>query len=585
MYKRATSTSTLVALLLISVISILTSFEAEGVIPMDTWDGCKIIDDNNYQFAYHHTQNDCNDITALNFENYDLLSQLSISAGNGGVRGIATSTNNKYIYFGRISSYIEQFEIDNIHDLTSSTHLNSKFLFPNIGASVIRNFAFSEDGAKLFIVQHSSRAEIRQMNLTTPWMVESITGESEVVSISTNNTNLNSIRFNQNGTMLYALDNDTDEIDIYEMSIPWDILSLAYKRSIKLNYNKSLNLSDFHFSASGDFIYFLSQNETLLKFEAIGNWNLTELRYCDLDSKNTYGTNIDLIEGDSSFIRARNSLMYYHSVKNPNQCTDFPVTIKTFGTAFSLSDVDVDGFGMDGSGLGFDPDDKNHCDPNGSSFYRNISPIGETLEFISGCSSGPYLEFYLAYNGNETLTPVSNSNLLPPLISYNPESGEIIYGLNELMNFINQNANAGGGFPVKVLSIGITHDDIPLECINGNTKVNNVQVYFTFDNYHSSSHSFHINHEYGISTSTLYFGFESCDNIDFNSYSSLYPYHLKSSDTLFICHGSSVEIKAKGSGSQSYIQRYDWEHIPGLSNPMNIVEIPGSDTFLYSNII
>ena len=123
---------------------------------------------------------------------------------------------------GLSSDGIHQYNLNTAYDCsTAEFHFRYK-ISQDGGPS---SFAFNSSGNKI-IVSGSSSANLYQYSLGNPYDVNTMSYDNITASISSQVATLNSIRFNNDGSKMFALDGATQIIHEYSLSA-YDITTLS----------------------------------------------------------------------------------------------------------------------------------------------------------------------------------------------------------------------------------------------------------------------------------------------------------------------------------------------------------------------
>jgi len=143
---------------------------------------------------------------------------------------------------------IEQYNLTTAWDSSTLVHDDN---FTISDESQLRALAFKYDGTKMYVTGNETEV-IQQFTLSTPWDVASATKDStESSALTDKEDNPRSIQFNSDGTIFYIGGNDTDSINKYTLSTPWDVSTLEFSQS----YSFSAQVSSSGNSIMAGFIF------------------------------------------------------------------------------------------------------------------------------------------------------------------------------------------------------------------------------------------------------------------------------------------------------------------------------------------
>ncbi len=143
---------------------------------------------------------------------------------------------------------VEQYNLTTAWDSSTLVHDDN---FTISDENQLRSLAFKYDGTKMYVTGAETEV-IQQFTLSVPWDVTSATKDStESPSLSAKEDKVRSIQFNSDGTIFYIGGNDTDSINKYTLSTPWDVSTLEFSQS----YSFSAQVSSSGNSIMAGFIF------------------------------------------------------------------------------------------------------------------------------------------------------------------------------------------------------------------------------------------------------------------------------------------------------------------------------------------
>ena len=110
---------------------------------------------------------------------------------------------------------VEQYNLTTAWDSSTLVHDDN---FTISDENQLRSLAFKYDGTKMYVTGAETEV-IQQFTLSVPWDVTSATKDStESPSLSAKEDKVRSIQFNSDGTIFYIGGNDSDSIHKYTLS-------------------------------------------------------------------------------------------------------------------------------------------------------------------------------------------------------------------------------------------------------------------------------------------------------------------------------------------------------------------------------
>ena len=194
---------------------------------------------------------------------------------------------------------------------------------------------FNPGGTKMNVIGNTTKQIIRY-TLTSPFDLSDATLETGVCAMGGTDKALNA-KFNNDGTKLFVAETNGDTVDIYKLSIAYDITTC--EKEDDQAFGGSLEVRDISFSSDGRKIFIFDspsgETSSVKQYSLSAPFNLTNPiltnQHSGLEEFNTFEQGLAFSsDGTKMFITGNN---------NPDIVTEF-----TLGTPFDLSDVKHEGF-------------------------------------------------------------------------------------------------------------------------------------------------------------------------------------------------------------------------------------------------
>ncbi len=151
----------------------------------------------------------------------------SIVAQEGNMQSIAFDPSGSRMFLvGLDSDRVYEYVLEVPYDMTKAA-FTGKFL--NIGGQETspKAMAFDPSGDRMFILGVTTD-QVYMYNLSTPFDLATATYSGTSFSVTTQSGNSEGLIFNSDGSKFFVIDDGTDNIFQYEMSVPFDISTAAY---------------------------------------------------------------------------------------------------------------------------------------------------------------------------------------------------------------------------------------------------------------------------------------------------------------------------------------------------------------------
>lgn len=258
-------------------------------------------------FAFYISQNKTHiyivdtttkEIKKHNLDSFGNLDNPWESSANvaGSVWGIHASPDGSNLYLNSASTgTLHQTALSTPLDIHSRTGVLKELdVSANVG-TLMYGFAFSPNGSNVYIIDGNAD-QIVQYTLSTPWDIS--TGTYTGVSTTGVPNNSYGIAFNPNGLTMYT-SNALDEIVTHTLSTAWDITTLSGTTTSTSYADISSNIIGLAFSPNGSTLYLSeSADNTIVRIKlstpwdvsigAFNNWTSIPTVYANNQTFNSY---------------------------------------------------------------------------------------------------------------------------------------------------------------------------------------------------------------------------------------------------------------------------------------------------------
>ena len=132
---------------------------------------------------------------------------------------------------------------------TLSLYPEQTFLTSNEETSP-KSFYFNSDGTKMFLAGDTGSGRVYEYNLSTAYDLDTLVYYQQIDTSAVTLNDSESLRFSPNGTEMYILNNTTDRIYQWNLTLGWDISTATYHNYINVNPSDSAPQS-FFFKSDG----------------------------------------------------------------------------------------------------------------------------------------------------------------------------------------------------------------------------------------------------------------------------------------------------------------------------------------------
>ena len=169
---------------------------------------------------------------------------------------IANHSNNN-------DDYINYFDLSTPFDISTAT-IDNRLSLDSTGADERRlnSIAFNNDGTRLFAagVNRDSKAEdrIHEFTLDTPFDLSSGVTHVNTEDMSSYHNYIDGVTFNYNGTKMYTIDHQSNQISQFKLTTPYDVSTLSLEGTYNINSHDT-DGREVAFSNDGSKMFFIGE--------------------------------------------------------------------------------------------------------------------------------------------------------------------------------------------------------------------------------------------------------------------------------------------------------------------------------------
>ena len=150
---------------------------------------------------------------------------LNVSGQDTFPTGMAFNNDGTKLYVaGGINDYVYEYNLSTPYDVSTATYVD--YFYVGDQVSVPTGMAFNNDGTKLYVIG-SLNDRVYEYSLSTPYDVSTAT-YVDYFYVGDQESTPTGIAFNNNGTKLYVVGTDGDQVCEYDLSTPYDISTATY---------------------------------------------------------------------------------------------------------------------------------------------------------------------------------------------------------------------------------------------------------------------------------------------------------------------------------------------------------------------
>ena len=207
------------------------------------------------------------------------VSSFSVSAQDNLSEGIAFNPDGTRMFvIGLGNDKVYQYTLSTPWTVSTASFSASTSILAQ--DSNMNDLAFNPDGTKMYLVG-STGDKVYQYTLSTPWTV-STASFSASTSVSAQDTYPTGIAFSTDGTKLYVTGITSGRVNQYTLSTPWDVTSKSFLNFLAVSDSIPESVA---FSSDGTKLYSLgSSNDRIARYTMTTPWAVTTASLVDFVS-------------------------------------------------------------------------------------------------------------------------------------------------------------------------------------------------------------------------------------------------------------------------------------------------------------
>jgi len=139
---------------------------------------------------------------------------------------------------------------------------------------------FRHDGLKMFVIGQANDT-VFEYDLGTAWDVTSAVYNNNFFSVTTEDGQPQDVAFKPDGRLMYVLGSSTNTVYEYTLTTPWNVTSASLSQSISIA-SEDTTSRDLTFRSDGTKMYLVGQeNDNIYEYNLTTPWNISTLTFVD----------------------------------------------------------------------------------------------------------------------------------------------------------------------------------------------------------------------------------------------------------------------------------------------------------------
>ena len=209
----------------------------------------------------NYTRLDSATATTLDFVGFDVstasfVDSFSVASEDTVPRGVAFNTDGTKMFVGGYAGQdVNEYTLTTGFDVSTATY--SQNFSVSSQDTLVQGIAFNNDGTKMFVVGDSGNA-VYEYTLSTGFDVSTAT-YSQNFSVSTQDTGPRGIAFNTDGTKMFVVGDVGKDVNEYTLSTAFDLSTASYSQNFSVNTQET-GPTDISFNADGTKMFIVGRD-------------------------------------------------------------------------------------------------------------------------------------------------------------------------------------------------------------------------------------------------------------------------------------------------------------------------------------
>jgi DNA-binding beta-propeller fold protein YncE len=174
--------------------------------------------------------------TAWDITTASYLQNFSVAAQETNPQSLFFKPDGTKMYvIGNSGDDVNEYDLSTAWDVTTSSYLQNFSI--SAQETDPQGLFFKPDGTKMYVIGNSGD-DVNEYDLSTAWDV-STASYLQNFSVTTQETNPQSLFFKPDGTKMYVLGNTGDDVNEYDLSTAWDVTTASYLQNFSVGIQET----------------------------------------------------------------------------------------------------------------------------------------------------------------------------------------------------------------------------------------------------------------------------------------------------------------------------------------------------------
>ena len=217
-------------------------------------------------------QNAAYDIASASYSN----KSFSVASQESNPKGIAFNTTGTRMYIvGSVNNTVYEYNLSTAFDVSTTVYSQSFSLVANVSSA--SDIVFNNDGTKMFVLDRSGSA-VDQYALSSGFDV-STSSYTQSFSVSTQENQAEGLRFNTDGTRMFVVGENGDDVNEYALSTGFDVSTASFTDSFSVA-SQETDPKTLAFNADGTKMFVLGAiNDSIFEYTLTTGFDVSTASY------------------------------------------------------------------------------------------------------------------------------------------------------------------------------------------------------------------------------------------------------------------------------------------------------------------
>lgn len=237
--------------------------------------------------VYSYTLTSAWDISSASFD-FPTTGYFSVAAEDTTPQGIFFKPDGTKMYIlGSFGDDVNEYNLSTAWEVSSASYVQN---FSVVAQDTVpTDIFFKDDGTKMYVVG-SSGDDINEYSLSSAWNI-STASYVQNFSVSAQDLDPTGIFFKSDGTKMYILGNDGDDVNEYTLSSAWDISTASYVQNFSVSAQEITPRGIF-FKPDGTKMYIVGDSgDDVNEYSLSSAWDISTASYVRIFSVAAQETN------------------------------------------------------------------------------------------------------------------------------------------------------------------------------------------------------------------------------------------------------------------------------------------------------